>query len=171
MSKGTADSTWFALVDAERCRLLRCDFTRQGTHHVQEIRAFENCWPRYSISKSMAFGGKTGPAYASPHHYVGKHLQRFASDTVNRLRAECTKHLIRKLTIIAPPQLVGELRRSSDQPDEQFALQEGELMQFSTAALAVHALIRSLVDAEATRRESQQSHQQESNNGEEQATA
>jgi protein required for attachment to host cells len=172
MSKQTPHGcAWFALVDAERCRLLRCDLTKQGTHRVQEARAFENRWPKHRHGRPMALGGMTGDTYASPHHYVGERLRRFASDVVKRLRAECTEYLIERLTIIAPPRLVGELRKLDDVRNGRFEFQEGELMQFSTAALAVHPLIRNLVDAGTTRTDSPRPHQSERCNDREQGTA
>ena len=48
MSKTTIerqDYAWFALADAEHCRLLRCHLTRRGTPHVDEYDALENTFP------------------------------------------------------------------------------------------------------------------------------
>jgi hypothetical protein len=39
------DHAWFALVDAEHCRLLCCRLTEQGTPHVDEYDAIENTFP------------------------------------------------------------------------------------------------------------------------------
>ncbi len=137
---------WFALVDTERCRLLQCDLTKQGTHRVREVSAFENRWPKHRRGRPMALGGMTGNSYASPHHYVGERVRRFAADVISLLEAECKKRQVERLTLIAPPRFMGELRKRYDQQNERFELREGELMQFSTAALAGHPVIQSLID-------------------------
>lgn len=138
---------WFALVDTERCRLLRCDLTKQGTPSVREVSAFENRWPKHRRGRPMALGGMTGSSYASPHHYVGERVRRFADDVIKRLEAECKERQVERLAVIAPPRFMGELRKSYDPQNERFDLHEGELMQFSTAALASHPVIQRLIDA------------------------
>lgn len=137
---------WFALVDTERCRLLQCDLTEQGTHRVREVTAFENRWPKHERGRPMALGGMTGSSYAAPHHYVGERVRRFADDVVSQLEAECTKREVERLTLVAPPRFMGELRKRYDRKNRCFELREGELMQFSTAALAEHPLIQRLID-------------------------
>lgn len=137
---------WCALVDTERCRLLRCDLTKQGTHRVREITGFENRWPKHRRGRPMALGGMTGDSYAAPHHYVGERVRRFAEDVINRLEVECRERRVKRLTLIAPPRFMGELRKLCDPRDGLFGLHKGELMQFSTAALASHPVIQGLID-------------------------
>jgi protein required for attachment to host cells len=141
------DGAWFALVDTEGCRLLKCDLTRRGTHRVREVATFENRWPKHRRGRPMALGGMTGDSYASPHHHTAERIRRCAQGVVKQLRAECKQRRIVSLTIIAPPRLLGELRKLCESQNGDFALCEGELMQFSTAALAVHPVIRGLVGA------------------------
>jgi len=93
----------------------------------------------------MALGGMSGDSYASPHHFAGERVRRFAGDVIHRLEAECKERQVERLTIIAPPRFMGELRKLYDSQRGRFELQEGELMQFSAAALAVHRVIRSLI--------------------------
>lgn len=137
---------WFALVDTERCRLLQCDLTKQGTHRVREVTAFENRWPKHEHGRPTALGGMTGSSYAAPHHYVGERVRRFADDVVSLLEAECKKRQVERLTLVAPPRFMGELRKLQDSQHARFELREGEFMQFSTLALAEHPVIQSLID-------------------------
>jgi hypothetical protein len=94
----------------------------------------------------MALGGMTGDSYASPHHYVAERIRRFAEDVIKQLEAECKKRQVERLTIIAPARFMGELRKLSDPQSARFELCEGELMQFPTAALADHPVVRKLIE-------------------------
>ena len=137
---------WIALADTERCRLLRCDLTKQGTHRVREITGFENRWPKHRRGRPMALGGMTGDSYAAPHHYVGERIRRFAEDVIKQLEAECKARQVGRLVILAPARFMGELRQLHEPQHARFELREGELMQFSTAALASHPVIQGLID-------------------------
>ena len=93
----------------------------------------------------MALGGMTGSTYAAPHHHMGERIRRCAEEVLQQLTAECRVRRIERLTIIAPQRFMGELRKLCDTLEGCIVLREGELMQFSTAALAVHPMIRELV--------------------------
>jgi protein required for attachment to host cells len=144
--EGRERPAWIALVDAERCRLLRCDRTKAGTLRVEELTALENQWPKHRRGRPMALGGMTGGSYAAPHHYAAERVRRFAEDVSKLLAAECGQRRVDRLTIIAPARVLGELRKRSTSRDGSWELREGELMQFSTAALAGHPVIERLID-------------------------
>jgi len=47
---------WFALADAERCRLLRCSVTERGTQHVNEHERLENTLPEQEHVRPVTAG-------------------------------------------------------------------------------------------------------------------
>jgi hypothetical protein len=77
MSKTNAelpDHAWFALADAEHCRLLCCRLTEQGTQHVDEYDALENTCPEREPMRPQTGDGMT--------HDVEEKERRFAGQIV-----------------------------------------------------------------------------------------
>ena len=71
---GLMSHAWFALTDAESCRLLCCSLTRQGKHHVDEYDAFENTLPEQEHVRPMTNSGMT--------HNVEDRQRRFGNEIV-----------------------------------------------------------------------------------------
>ncbi len=144
------ESAWFAIIDAQRCRLLRFARTASAIAHVEELSALECTWPDHEPGRPMALGGMTGHSYAVPPNYVEEQMRRFMRETVTWLKAECTARQIDRLVILASPRALALLRKSVDLSNGRFDFRPGDLTKFSTSALAVHPLVRGLLDKEAT---------------------
>jgi protein required for attachment to host cells len=131
---------WFALADAEHCRLLCCRLTEQGTPHVDEHDVLENTSPEREHLRPQTGDGMT--------HDVEERERRFAGRIVERLQENVKKHEIDCLVIFAPPRMLGELRKASSGllPGHLKEL-EGNLMRLRVGQLAEHPMIRELVQA------------------------
>ncbi|MGR9092621.1 MAG: host attachment protein [Gammaproteobacteria bacterium] len=134
------DHAWFALADAEHCRLLCCRLTEQGTPHVDEHDALENTSPERERLRPQTGDGMT--------HDVEERERRFAGKIVERLQEDVKKHEIDRLVIFAPPRMLGILREaSSGLLAGHLEELEGNLMRLRVGQLAEHPLIRELVQA------------------------
>ncbi len=131
---------WFALADAERCRLMRCSLTEQGTQHVDEHEALKNAWPEQEHSRPTTGGGTT--------HHVEEKERRFAGEIVDWLQKRATEHEIDHLMIFAPPRMLGALRKVpfGSLRGHSGELQ-GDLMRLEAGQLADHPMIRDLLRA------------------------
>jgi protein required for attachment to host cells len=134
------DQAWFALADAEHCRLLRCDLTDRGTPHVNEYDALENVLPQQEHARPMSKGGET--------HNVEDNERRFAGQIVEWLQANAKKHEIDRLAIFAAARMLGVLRKATPRllPGHLEEL-KGDLMRLDAGQLAEHPMIRQLVRA------------------------
>jgi protein required for attachment to host cells len=131
---------WFALADAERCRLLCCRLTEQGTQHVDEYDALENTFPEPEHLRPQTGDGMT--------HDVEERERRFAGKIVEWLQENATKHAIDRLVILAPPRMLGVLRKaSSGLLAGHLKELEGNLMRLDAGQLAGHPMVRALVQA------------------------
>ena len=131
---------WFALADAERCRLLCCRLTGQGTPHVDEYDAVENTFPEREHLRPQTGDGMT--------HDVEENERRFAGKIVERLQENAKKHEIDRLVIFAPAGMLGELRKASSRLLAGHLKElEGNLMRLEAGQLAEHPMIRDLVRA------------------------
>jgi len=131
---------WFALADAERCRLLCCRLTEQGTQHVDEYDALENTSPEPEHLRPQTGDGMT--------HDVEERERRFAGKIVERLQENVEKHEIDRLVIFAPPRMLGGLRKASSGLLAGHLKQlEGNLMRLDAGQLAEHPMVRELLRA------------------------
>ena len=96
---------WFALADAEHCRLLCCRLTKQGTRHVDEYGRFENTLPEAEHTRPMGQDGMT--------HDIEEEERRFGAQIVGWLQSKAEEHDIEDLAIFAPPRILGVLRKAS----------------------------------------------------------
>jgi len=129
---------WFALADAEHCRLLCCRLTRQGTQHVDEYGAFENTLPEAEHARPMTGDGMT--------HDIEEEERRFGAQIVDWLRRRAEEHKIDRLVIFAPPRMLGVLRKaSSGLLAGHLKELEGNLMRLDAGQLAQHPMVRDLV--------------------------
>ena len=134
------DHAWFALADAEHCRLLRCRLTKQGTQHVDEYGACENKLPEHEHKRPMTGGGKT--------HYVEEEERRFAGEIVEWLRGKVEEHEIDRLVIFAPPRILGALRKAPPGLLKGHLEElKGDLMRLDAGQLAQHPMVRDLLRA------------------------
>jgi protein required for attachment to host cells len=132
------DHAWFALADAEHCRLLCCRLTEQGTQHIDEYDALENKFPEREHLRPQTGDGMT--------HDVEEKERRFAGMIVERLQENAKKHEIDRLVIFATPGMLGALRKVSSQLLAGHLLElEGNLMRLRAGQLAKHPMIRDLV--------------------------
>ena len=129
---------WFALADAEHCRLLCCRLTRQGTQHVDEYGAFENTLPEAEHARPMTGDGMT--------HDIEEEERRFGAQIVDWLRRKAEEHKIDRLVIFAPPRMLGVLRKASSGLLAGHVKElEGNLMRLDAGQLAQHPMVRDLV--------------------------
>jgi len=132
------EQAWFALADAEHCRLLCCRLTEQGTPHVDEYDVFENTFPEHEHLRPQTGDGMT--------HDVEEKERRFAGRIVERLQENVKKHEIDCLVIFAPARMLGELRKASSRLLAGHLKElEGNLMRLDAGQLAEHPMIRELV--------------------------
>ena len=129
---------WFALADAERCRLLCFRLTDQGTQHVDEYDAVENTFPEHEHVRPQTGDGMT--------HDVEEKERRFAGKIVEWLQEKAKKHGIDRLVIFAPPRMLGLLRKaSSGLLAGHLKELQGNLMHLDAGQLAEHPMVRELV--------------------------
>jgi protein required for attachment to host cells len=143
MRKAIAESrgsAWFALADAEHCRLLCCHLTKQGRQHVEQYDAFENTLPEAEHARPMTGDGMT--------HDIEEEERRFAGQIVEWLGKKAEEHSIDHLVIFAPPRMLGVLRKAAPELLKGHLEElEGNLMRLEAGQLAEHPMIRRLVPA------------------------
>jgi protein required for attachment to host cells len=134
------DHAWFALADAEHCRLLCCRLTAQGTQHVDEYGRFENTLPEAEHARPKSQGGMT--------HDIEEEERRFVGQIVDWLRRKAEDHEIDRLTVFAPPRILGVLRKASSGLSRGHLEElKGDLMRLEAGQLAEHPMVRELVRA------------------------
>ena len=135
---------WFALADAEQCRLLCCRLTQQGTQHVEERGVLENTLPEHEHTRSMPQGGAK--------HDVEEKERRFAAETADWLTKKAAEHEMTRLVVFAPPRMLGLLRKASFSAiNSHLEEVRGDLMGLKPGQLADHPLVRDLVRARQSR--------------------
>jgi protein required for attachment to host cells len=137
---GGRNDAWFALVDAEHCRLLCCRLTERDTQHVDQYDVLENTFPEAERARPMTQDGMT--------HDVEERERRFAGAVVGWLQKRVEEHEIDHLVVFATPRLLGVLRKAplgllKGHVEEL----EGNLMRLEAGQLAEHPLVRKLVRA------------------------
>jgi protein required for attachment to host cells len=129
---------WFALADAEHCRLLSCRLTKQGTQHVEELGALENTLPEAEHARPMTQDGTT--------HDIEEEERRFAAQIVTWLQEKAKKHEIPHLVILAPSRMLGVLRKvSSGSLTGHLEELRGDLMRLDAGQSADHPMVRQLM--------------------------
>lgn len=132
------DLAWFALADAEHCRLLCCRLTTEDTQHVDEYGAIENTLPQQEHMRPMTQAGTT--------HYAEEEERRFAHEIVEWLQKSVRQYEIDHLIIFAPPRMLGVLRKtSSGLLVGHLEELKGDLMRLEAGQLAEHPMVRTLV--------------------------
>ena len=129
---------WFALTDAESCRLHCCSLTRQGKHHVVEYDALENTLPEQEHARPMTNAGMT--------HNVEDRQRRFGNEIVAWLQKKADQYDADRLVIFAPARMLGVLRMAplgllKGRVEEH----KGDLMRLNAGQLADHPMIRELL--------------------------
>jgi protein required for attachment to host cells len=132
------DYAWFALADAEHCRLLSCHLTRRGTPHVDEHDVLENTFPEHEHLRPQTGDGMT--------HDVEEKERRFAGEIVSWLQGRAKEREIDQLAVFATPRVLGLLRKaSSGLLKGHLEEVEGNLMRLRTGQLADHPMVCKLV--------------------------
>lgn len=141
MTKANAEQrnqTWFALIDAESCRLLCCRMTKRRTLSVEEFDAITNTLPEQEHARPMTGGGAT--------QNVENKERLFAGEIAAWLRKKANQYEIDHLVIFAPPRMLGVLRKiplgSLRGRVEEL---KGDLMRLTAGQLASHPMILELV--------------------------
>ena len=135
---------WFALADAERCRLLCCRLTQQGTQHVEEQGVLENTSPEHEHERPMTQGGAS--------HDVEERERRFATETADWLSKKAAENEMARLVVFAPPRMLGLLRKASfSVTNAHLEEVRGDLMGLKPGQLADHPLVRDLVRTRQSR--------------------
>jgi len=141
MHKGNTERpshAWFALADAESCRLLCCRLTKQGTQHVDEYGRFENTLPEAEHARPKNRDGMT--------HDIEEEERRFGAQIVDWLRSKAEEQAIDRMAILAPPRMLGVLRKASSGLLKGHLKEfEGNLMRLEAGQLAEHPMIRELL--------------------------
>lgn len=137
-----ANHAWFALSDAESCRLLCCSLTRLGKHHVDEFGLLRNSVQEQEQGVAMTDSDTTDNA--------AERERRFASEIVGWLRKKAVQQKIDHLVILSPPRMLGVLRKvplgSLNGHVTEF---KGDLMHLNAGQLADHSIVRSLFSGDA----------------------
>lgn len=132
------DRSWFALVDAEHCRLFRCRATGHGTQQVDEQGALKNMLPEKVLPQPMT--------ESDTIHQAEVRERYFARDVVQWLERQSGLHLMHRVMIFAPPRMLAALRKappgSLRGQLEEF---QAELIRMEAVHLAEHPVIRDLV--------------------------
>lgn len=143
---GRGCHAWFALADAERCRLLCCRLTWRGTQRVDEYDALQNTLPEQGHIQPMSQAGTT--------HCVEEEERRFSDAIVEWLRVKAEEHRIDHLVILAPPRMLGVLRKDvSGLLAGRLEELQGDLMRLKAGQLSEHPIVRRLVKAAGERPE------------------
>lgn len=139
MKKTNAENkgAWFALADAESCRLLYCCLTKQGTQHVEEYDTIKN---------GLSEQEHIRPSSGEPTHNIEDNKRRFASEIVAWLRRQADQHEIDRLVIFAPPRMLGMLRMVPlGSLKGHLERLKGDLMRLHAGQLADHPMVRELL--------------------------
>lgn len=129
---------WFALADAEQCRLLCCRLTLQGRQHVEEHGALMNEQPEHQHARSMPPGGEARD--------VQENERRFAAETADWLSKRAAEHEMVRLVVFAPPRMLGLLRKTSFRMiNGHLEEVRGNLMGLKPGQLADHLMVHELV--------------------------
>lgn len=132
------DHAWFALLDAESCRLLCCSMTRLGKHHVDEFDTLKNTLPEQEHTRPMTETGAT--------HNMEEKERRFAGEIVAWLRKKSGQQKIDHLVILAAPRMLGVLRMIPlGSLKGHVAEFKGELMHLNAGQLAEHSTVRDML--------------------------
>lgn len=129
---------WFALLDAEHCRLLCCRLTQQGTQHVDEYGTLDNTLPEQEHGRPMTQAGET--------HDVEENERRFAAEVAEWLQKQAGARELDRLTIFASPRMLGVLRHTSFGAMQAGMNQvQGDLMRLDPGQLAEHPMVRNMI--------------------------
>jgi len=130
---------WFALADAERCRLFRWSLTERGTERVGVHDALENTLPEQEYARPMSQSDIT--------HCIEERERRFADEIVERLQRKAGEHKIDHLVIFAPPRMLAWVRMAEPGVLKgHLQMVQGDLMRLQVGQLAEHPMIRELVE-------------------------
>jgi len=133
------NQAWFALADAEICRLMCLRLTGRGRQHVDEHGKLENTFPEQEHARPMTGAGTT--------HHVEEKERRFASKVIDWLQTAVAQRQIQFLTIFASPRILGILREvPSGALKGHVAELWGNLMHLNPSQLAKHPMVRRLVE-------------------------
>jgi protein required for attachment to host cells len=146
MTTTATHPAWVVLADTQRAKLLACSATERGSLHVEERDAIEHAWVGHEHNRPSPLRGKTDHWYAASHHEAEEDLQRFVRQTLDWLGKTIESRQIARLTVFAPPRLVGGLRKACpDRLAGVLDVQSADLMSLPSEALHTHPLLQRVV--------------------------
>jgi len=104
-------SAWIVTADARRARLLHCSPLPPGEPRCELIESIDNTWEEHQRGRPSPLKGKGGHSHADYGHEDEQRLERFAHDVLHWLQKQLARHNAPRVTLFAPPKLLGELRR------------------------------------------------------------
>ena len=129
---------WFALADAEACRLLSCSLTQRGMPHVVEHDMIRHTAAIHEHARPMTNAGMT--------HDVEEEERRFAGEIIKWLQGQAGVNKIEELVLFAPPRMLGVLRMAPlGSLKGRVEEIKGDLMPLNAGQLAEHPMIRELI--------------------------
>lgn len=106
-----SSSAWITAADARRARLLHCSPLPPGEPRCELTDSIDNRWEEHQRGRPSPLKGKGGHSHADFGHEDEQRLDRFAHDVVQWLEKQLEQRGIDRVTLFAPPKLLGELRR------------------------------------------------------------
>jgi len=127
--------------------LLSFTLTAQDRPHLEEVDAITSAPSKIERHRPTALGGKTGHAYAEPHHAAEEEHRRFAKKLTLWIDKQIDRRGIKHLTVFADPQTVGLIRKqqANAHRHEAIELLEDNLIQLTDEALCRHPAILGVI--------------------------
>lgn len=130
-------TTWIVVADARSARLIHC--IREGEHfRIESLDEFHEQWDDKEHHRPQPLHDKTGHAYASTHHEAEERLRRFAKSLMNWIDKQHHRLADGRWALIAPPRLLGEMRKLDSKLLGGFKQVQAELEELTAAKIARH---------------------------------
>lgn len=134
--------TWLALVNMDRCRLLRCRLRDRRTANIEECAVLENEWPQRERGPALWFTRTIGKGCATTAHELDNRPRRFVHDVAAWLSRKLAEQHADRIIVVAPPRLLGLPRKAWWGPlANRVHVQAGGLAHLATGQLAKHPLV------------------------------
>lgn len=144
--------TWLLLADGGKARLVRAGIAPLNRTHVDEVETYENDNLEHERSRPSPRAGRAGST--ADNHEPDEQLLRFARKVNQWVHQRMKKLEIDQLDVIAPPRMLGALRKvRANGMRQQLQDHEADLTSFSTAQLADHPAIRKCIGLNSARQQ------------------
>ena len=145
---GPTPQIWLCLSDGNRARLLSCQRTRWGRPQLTERDSIELTRIGREHHRPSPLSGKEGHAYADVGNEKAAQLKPAAREILMWLHDQICRHAVEHVTVFAPPDLLGALRRARD-PGlcGRVSLRKGELLRIPLRRILRQPAIRQLLES------------------------